>query len=75
MVAIVSKNLMQQHRISVDCEGDLVVMRLGNVEVKLPYETALTLSQWLRVRGKEAKRFAGDTSHQFRVLGTLTPRH
>lgn len=71
MVAIVNKNLMQQHRIAVESEGDLVVMHLGNVEVKLPYETALLLSQWLRVRAKEAKRLAGDTSRHWNVIGTL----
>jgi hypothetical protein len=71
MVAIVNKSLMQQHRIAVDSEGELVVMKLGNVEVKLPYETALLLSQWLRVRAKEAKRRAGDMSRHWSVVGTL----
>lgn len=63
---------MQKHRLAVASEGDLVVMTLGNVEVKLPYETALQLSQWLRVRAKEAKRRAGDTSRHWSVIGTLT---
>lgn len=71
MVAVVRNDLMQKHRIAVESEGELVVMRLGNVEVKLPYQTAFTLSQWLRVRAKEAKRRAGDTSMTFRLLGTL----
>ena len=65
-------NLLRRERIAVDVEGDLVTMRLGNVEVKLPYETALTLSQWLRVRGKQAKRAAGDTSRHWSVVGVLT---
>ena len=71
MVAVVSKNLLQRQRIAVVSEGDLVVMTLGNVEVKLPYETALLLSQWLRVRAKEAKTRAGDTSRHWSLLGTL----
>lgn len=71
MVAIVSKNLLQRQRIAVASEGDLVVMTLGNVEVKLPYETALLLSQWLRVRAKEAKRRAGDNSRHWSAIGTL----
>ena len=71
MVAIVNKNLLKQERIAVSSDGDLVVMQLGNVEVKLPYETALTLSQWLRVRAKEAKRRAGDTSRHWSLIGTL----
>lgn len=71
MVAIVSKNLLKQERIAVSAEHDLVVMELGNVQVKLPYETAFLLSQWLRVRAKEAKRFAGDNSRHWSVIGTL----
>jgi hypothetical protein len=55
MVSIVNRNLLKQQRMAVSSEGDLVVMTLGNVDVKMPYETALLLSQWLRVRAKEAK--------------------
>lgn len=62
---------MRRQRIAVISEGDLVVMTLGNVEVKLPYETALQLSQWLRVRAKEAKRRAGDTSRHWSVIASL----
>jgi hypothetical protein len=67
-----NKGLMQKSRLAVASEGDLVVLTLGNVEVKLPYETALLLSQWLRVRAKEAKRRAGDTSRHWSAIGTLT---
>ena len=38
---------------------------------KMPYETALQLSQWLRVRGKEAKRRAGDMSRHLSAVGIL----
>lgn len=71
MVAIVNNNLLKQERISVVSEGELVVMQLGNVTVKLPYDTALLLSQWLRMRAKEAKRRAGDKSRHWSVIGTL----
>lgn len=71
MVAIVNKNLLKRERIAVSSVGDLVVMNLGNVEVKLPYETALLLSQWLRVKAKESKRRAGDVSRHWSVIGTL----
>lgn len=71
MVAIVNNNLLKQERISVVSEGELVVMQLGNVTVKLPYDTTLLLSQWLRMRAKEAKRRAGDKSRHWSVIGTL----
>jgi hypothetical protein len=55
----------------VESDADMVVMTLGNTSVKLPYDTALLLSQWLRVRAKESKRFAGDVSRHWSVIGTL----
>ena len=64
--------LLKRERIEVRSEGELVVLSLGNVELKLPYETALLLSQWIRVRAKEAKRRAGDVSRHWSVIGTLT---
>lgn len=66
-----NKNLIRQERIAVASEGDLVVLTLGNVEMKMSYATALLLSQWLRVRAKEAKRRAGDVSRHWSVIGTL----
>jgi hypothetical protein len=71
MVSIVNRNLLKQQRMAVSSEGDLVVMTLGNVDVKMPYETALLLSQWLRVRAKEAKRTAGDVSRHWSVIGSM----
>jgi len=62
-------SLLRDIPTSVTTENDLVVMKMGNVEVKMPYDHALKLSQWLRVRGKQAKRFAGDTSRHWSVVG------
>lgn len=64
-------DLLKKELIAVSSENDLVVINLGNVTVKLPYETALLLSQWIRVRAKEAKRFVGDTSRHWSLVGTL----
>jgi len=52
-------------------EGPLVVLCIGNAELKMPYETALQLSTWMRVRGKEAKHNAGDESRHWTVIGNL----
>lgn len=71
MVAIVNKDLLQKQRIAVGSEGELVVIQLGNLTVKLPYEDALLLSQWVRFRAKEAKRRAGDTSRHWSVIGKM----
>ena len=64
-------SLLTKERITVASEGDIVHIDLGNVRVSLQYEAALLLSQWVRVRAKEAKRRAGDVSRHWSVLGTL----
>ena len=66
-----NKNLLKQERIAVSSEGDLVHLQLGNVDIALPYETALLLSQWIRIRAKEAKRRAGDVSRHWSAIGSL----
>lgn len=66
-----NKNLMARERIVVSSDGDLVVLKVGNVDMRFHYETALLLSQWLRVRAKEAKRRAGDVSRHWSAIGIL----
>jgi hypothetical protein len=64
-------DLLQQQRIEVRTEGQLVVLQIGNAELRMEHETAIQLSTWLRVRGKEAKRIAGDSSRHWTVIGNL----
>jgi len=64
-------DLLQKQRIEVRCDGELVVLQVGNAELKMDHETAIQISTWLRVRGKEAKRAAGDTSRHWTVIGRL----
>lgn len=72
MAAIhVKPTLLTQQRVEVAAEGELVAITVGNTTLRLGYEQALLLSQWIRVRAKEAKRNAGDTSRHWSVLGTL----
>lgn len=65
-------DLLKRQRIEVATEGPLVVLRVGNAEMRMEHETAIQLSTWLRVRGKEAKRVAGDTSRHWSVIGNLS---
>lgn len=72
MIVIGNKpDLLKKARISVTSEHDLVVMKFGTTRIKLHYEHALLLSQWVRVRAKEAKRRAGDISRHWSVIGTM----
>jgi hypothetical protein len=56
---------------AVSTEGEMVKLSIGNAEIRMPYETAIQLSQWLRVRGKEAKRKAGDMSRHWSAIAIL----
>jgi hypothetical protein len=67
----VNSPLLSRQRISVEARGELVRLSVGNAHLDLPYETALQLSQWLRVRGKEAKRTAGDMSRHWSAVAIL----
>ena len=68
---IVKPPQMQIEKIAVSSEGENVVLQIGNTEIRFHYETALKLSQWLRVRAKEAKRRAGDMSRHWSALALL----
>mgnify|MGYP000338225406 FL=1 len=56
---------------SVVTEGERVVINIGNSRLTMNYEDALTFSQWVRVRAKEAKRKAGDASRHWHGLAIL----
>lgn len=59
--------------IRVGLDGSGVRIYLGtNFSVTFDHTVALRLSEWLRIRGREAKRFAGDQSKAWRTLGLLT---
>jgi hypothetical protein len=67
----VNSPLLSRQHMSVATEGELVALTIGNATIKMPYETAIQLSQWLRVRGKEAKRMAGDSSRHWSAIAVL----
>jgi hypothetical protein len=69
--AQVGSPLLAKQRMSVEIEGELVALTIGNAVIRMPYETALQLSQWLRVRGKEAKRLAGDQSRHWSAVAVV----
>jgi len=71
MTQSINSPLLSRQRISVGTEGELVTLTVGNSTLKMPYETAIQLSQWLRVRGKEAKRRAGDVSRHWSAVAVL----
>lgn len=65
-------SLLKKQRIEVRDEGELVVLQIGNTEMKMDYETAIQLSTWMRVHGKRAKQKAGDATRKWNVVGNLS---
>lgn len=65
-------DLVKLQRVAVTAKGELVVLKIGSSEIHIGYEDALSLSQWLRVRAKEAKWNAGDGARNWRLMGFLT---
>lgn len=68
---MINSPLLSRQRIAVEARGDMVRLSIGNADIDMPYETAIQLSQWLRVRGKEAKRTAGDMSRHWSLVAVL----
>lgn len=64
-------SLLKKQTVSVRTEGTVVVLQIGNSEMKMDYDAALQISTWMRVRAKEAKRVAGDNSRKWNVVGNL----
>lgn len=62
-------DLLKRQRLAVEAEGELVKLHVGSSTLTMEYETAIQLSQWLRVRGKEAKRNAGDRGRHWSAIG------
>lgn len=63
--------LVKPERFEVKAEGDRVVIDMGSTKLTMSYADALTFSQWIRVRAKEAKRNAGDQSRHWHAVAIL----
>ena len=64
--------MLNKQTVSVSTKGQIVVVKIGNTEIEMDYETAIQLSTWMRVRGKEAKNNAGDHSRKWSCIGNRT---
>jgi len=71
--AIHSKpSLVKPVNIEVSYEGEIVKLRIGNAILDFHYEDALKISQWIRLRAKEAKAACGDQSRHWSAIASLT---
>ena len=51
----------------VSSDGQVVILRIGGIAINISYQDALTIAGWLRIRGKEAARNAGDNRHWAKI--------
>jgi len=69
MFGIISKpSLLKPTQVKVEQNGENVELTIGNSTMRMSYTHALPLSQWLRLHGKAAKRFAGDGSRHWSMV-------
>lgn len=51
--------------------GHSVDLTIGGSTARLSWDAALSISQWLRVRGKEARNDAGEHAHWLEIAETV----
>ncbi len=59
--------ILKAYEAAVEARGTSVFVKLGPCELGLPWEVCFILSQWIRLKGKEAKRNAGEMAHWSKV--------
>ena len=69
---IVKPPVLSPHRVEVKQETEYVVVSIGNSDIRMHYTDALKLSQWIRIRAKQAKKFVGDTSRHWSAIGIIS---
>lgn len=64
-------DLLTKQQIAVTADGELVAIQIGSSTLRIHYEDALQLSQWIRVRAKQAKNACGDRSRHWSAIAFL----
>lgn len=63
--------LLTPQTVVVSDEGEVVVFKVGNSELRMHYESALQISQLIRCHAKRAKDRAGDKSRHWSAIANL----
>jgi hypothetical protein len=64
--------MTRQFKWRVDVDGEMVYLILADHQIGMHFETALKIAEWLRLAGRKAKRWAGDTGRIMTATGNLT---
>lgn len=68
---IIHPPVFHQEEIIVADEGEHVLVKIGNSELRFPYEDALKIAQLIRIHAKRAKRLAGDNSRHWSAIASI----
>ncbi len=72
----VNRDVLKKHDIAVRQEGGTVVLTAGPTMAAMPYQAALQISQFIRLKAKESQTRAGDvTRHWSKITQEHTVQH
>jgi hypothetical protein len=71
-VQVIGPSLLESQNMLVGHELDTVFVEIGGRKLTMDYPTAIKLSEMLRTHGKQAKKFAGDSSLHYSANAVLT---
>ncbi len=71
-IQTIGPTILPSQGIEVRHEGTLVILKIGNAELKMDYPTAFTISDMLRGHGKQAKKFNGDARRHWGGFSVMT---
>jgi hypothetical protein len=58
---------LTKHRMHVQADGSNVDVTLGHSRYGVPFDAALTISQWLRIHGRAARNEAGEKASWVKI--------
>lgn len=67
----VGASVFQPLKLRVFHEGDTVVFEIDGTQLKMDYDSALTVATHLKLHGRQAKKWAGDYRKVWSTEGSL----
>lgn len=67
----VGASLFQQLKVRVFHELDTVVLDINGTELKMEYPYAIAVAEKIKLHGKQAKKWAGDSSKHWSTAASL----
>lgn len=68
----ITPSLIESLKMEIGHLGQMVYLQIGNHKLEMDYPSAIKLASLLRVHGKQAKKFAGDSQKIYTEEAVLT---